>query len=114
MHFTIILARRSEHTLPFPSCNPRSLNTFRLWMPQLFTIIEEYEADAASSNGFAHDGTLCDMLAYKVNKSNALLLNGGGGAGGGVSSTSILNVANGGGDPDVLDMNKVIFCEAVR
>ncbi|XP_065076355.1 synaptic vesicle glycoprotein 2B-like [Ochlerotatus camptorhynchus] len=97
------------------------LNTFRLWMPQLFTIIEEYEMDAASLYGSAHDGSLCDMLAYKVNKSNALLLNGAGA--GGVSSTPLQNMAGGGGggsgsfligtdDPNVLDMNKVILCEA--
>lgn len=46
------------------------LNTFRLWMPQLFTIIEEFESDP---NSF-QDGTLCDMLAYKVNKTSALLM----------------------------------------
>lgn len=45
------------------------LNTFRLWVPQLFTIIQEYELDPS----FATDGTLCDMLAYKVNKSAVLL-----------------------------------------
>lgn len=46
------------------------LNTFRLWVPQLFTIIEEFEheqhlthLDASSSQA-----TLCEMLAYKVNK----------------------------------------------
>lgn len=46
------------------------LNTFRLWVPQLFTIIQEYELDPTT---FASDGTLCDMLAYKVNKSAAVL-----------------------------------------
>lgn len=45
------------------------LNTFRLWVPQLFTIIEEYELDPTT---FTTDGTLCDMLAYKVNKSAVL------------------------------------------
>lgn len=45
------------------------LNTFRLWVPQLFTIIQEYELDPTT---FASDGTLCDMLAYKVNKSAVL------------------------------------------
>lgn len=86
------------------------LNTFRLWMPQLFTIIEEYEMDVANLDGFTHDGTLCDMLAYKVNKSNALLVN--------VASTDVSSIplASGGGsfftDPNVLDMNKVILCEA--
>lgn len=45
------------------------LNTFRLWVPQLFTIIQEYELDPT----FANDGTLCDMLAYKVNKSAVVL-----------------------------------------
>lgn len=46
------------------------LNTFRLWVPQLFTIIQEYELDPTT---FASDGTLCDMLAYKVNKSAVVL-----------------------------------------
>lgn len=46
------------------------LNTFRLWSPQLFTIIDEYEQDPNPS--FTADATLCDMLAYKVNKSNTL------------------------------------------
>uniref|UniRef100_A0A182N761 Major facilitator superfamily (MFS) profile domain-containing protein n=1 Tax=Anopheles dirus TaxID=7168 RepID=A0A182N761_9DIPT len=45
------------------------LNTFRLWVPQLFTIIEEFEHEqhlgAAAADGQA---TLCEMLAYKVNK----------------------------------------------
>uniref|UniRef100_A0A1Q3FPY0 Putative synaptic vesicle protein sv2 n=1 Tax=Culex tarsalis TaxID=7177 RepID=A0A1Q3FPY0_CULTA len=45
------------------------LNTFRLWVPQLFTIIQEYELDPTT---FATDGSLCDMLAYKVNKSAVL------------------------------------------
>uniref|UniRef100_A0A8D8GS52 Synaptic vesicle glycoprotein 2B n=1 Tax=Culex pipiens TaxID=7175 RepID=A0A8D8GS52_CULPI len=45
------------------------LNTFRLWVPQLFTIIQEYELDPTT---FASDGSLCDMLAYKVNKSAVL------------------------------------------
>uniref|UniRef100_A0A182SPJ2 Major facilitator superfamily (MFS) profile domain-containing protein n=1 Tax=Anopheles maculatus TaxID=74869 RepID=A0A182SPJ2_9DIPT len=55
------------------------LNTFRLWVPQLFTIIEEFEheqhllpADGtmAASYGSIRAGqaTLCEMLAYKVNK----------------------------------------------
>lgn len=46
------------------------LNTFRLWVPQLFTIIQEYELDPTT---FTSDGTLCDMLAYKVNKSAVVL-----------------------------------------
>lgn len=45
------------------------LNTFRLWVPQLFTIIQEYELDPKT---FTTDGSLCDMLAYKVNKSAVL------------------------------------------
>lgn len=91
------------------------LNTFRLWMPQLFTIIDEYESDPASMQ----DGTLCDMLAYKVNKSNALLAS----SSSSFSSNDVFRtpVHNGrvgsagsflDDDPNVLDMSKVILCEA--
>uniref|UniRef100_A0AAG5CTN4 Major facilitator superfamily (MFS) profile domain-containing protein n=1 Tax=Anopheles atroparvus TaxID=41427 RepID=A0AAG5CTN4_ANOAO len=51
------------------------LNTFRLWVPQLFTIIEEFEHEQqmyvpgdASSSLADRQATLCEMLAYKVNK----------------------------------------------
>uniref|UniRef100_A0A182QI24 Major facilitator superfamily (MFS) profile domain-containing protein n=1 Tax=Anopheles farauti TaxID=69004 RepID=A0A182QI24_9DIPT len=48
------------------------LNTFRLWVPQLFTIIEEFEHErhVGPSDGPLATGqaTLCEMLAYKVNK----------------------------------------------
>ncbi|XP_021713275.1 synaptic vesicle glycoprotein 2A [Aedes aegypti] len=92
------------------------LNTFRLWMPQLFTIIDEYESDPDSMQ----DGTLCDMLAYKVNKSNALLASS---LSSSSSSSDVFRtpVLNGGGrvgagsfldDPNVLDMSKIILCEA--
>lgn len=53
------------------------LNTFRLWVPQLFTIIEEFEheqhllpADGSMVPGQA--ATLCEMVAYKVNKTEQL------------------------------------------
>ncbi|XP_058059675.1 uncharacterized protein LOC131210441 [Anopheles bellator] len=53
------------------------LNTFRLWVPQLFTIMEEYEqeqqqliSDAASSP--LNQASLCEMLAYKVNKTEQM------------------------------------------
>uniref|UniRef100_A0A182VRC7 Major facilitator superfamily (MFS) profile domain-containing protein n=1 Tax=Anopheles minimus TaxID=112268 RepID=A0A182VRC7_9DIPT len=47
------------------------LNTFRLWVPQLFTIIEEFEHEQhlLPADGSA---TLCEMLAYKVNKTELL------------------------------------------
>uniref|UniRef100_A0A182RT93 MFS domain-containing protein n=1 Tax=Anopheles funestus TaxID=62324 RepID=A0A182RT93_ANOFN len=52
------------------------LNTFRLWVPQLFTIIEEYEHELLSTDGtapsLASEATLCEMLAYKVNKTEQL------------------------------------------
>ncbi|XP_050083648.1 uncharacterized protein LOC126570149 isoform X2 [Anopheles aquasalis] len=62
------------------------LNTFRLWVPQLFTIIEEYELEqqqhqhqlsvGLSAMGTMVSGqphaTLCEMLAYKVNKTEQL------------------------------------------
>ncbi|XP_049535311.1 uncharacterized protein LOC125950949 isoform X1 [Anopheles darlingi] len=60
------------------------LNTFRLWVPQLFTIIEEYELEQQQQHqlsvGFPSMGavsgqphaTLCEMLAYKVNKTEQL------------------------------------------
>uniref|UniRef100_A0A182P260 Major facilitator superfamily (MFS) profile domain-containing protein n=1 Tax=Anopheles epiroticus TaxID=199890 RepID=A0A182P260_9DIPT len=49
------------------------LNTFRLWVPQLFTIIEEFEHEqqlhpADLSLAGPGQASLCDMLAYKVNK----------------------------------------------
>jgi hypothetical protein len=47
-----------------------SLNTFRLWVPQLFTIITEYENDNNPINISKTEASLCDMLAYKVNKTD--------------------------------------------
>lgn len=41
------------------------LNTFRLWVVQLFAIIKEYETDFEDSM----DANLCTMIEYKVNKS---------------------------------------------
>lgn len=86
-------------------------------MPQLFTIIDEYESDPASMQ----DGTLCDMLAYKVNKSNALLASSSSSfSSNDVFRTPVLNGRVGAAgsflddDPNVLDMSKVILCEAVR
>ncbi|XP_058457138.1 synaptic vesicle glycoprotein 2B-like [Malaya genurostris] len=79
------------------------LNTFRLWVPQLFTIIEEYEQDPNLS--FPSDGTLCDMLAYKVNKSNSLH--------GGVSQQTAVSPQDVHlNDFDALDMDDVVLCEA--
>nr|XP_040223800.2 uncharacterized protein LOC120950102 [Anopheles coluzzii] len=49
------------------------LNTFRLWVPQLFTIIEEFEHEQhLLPDGLASQATLCEMLAYKVNKTEQL------------------------------------------
>ncbi|XP_053680500.1 putative metabolite transport protein YwtG [Anopheles nili] len=48
------------------------LNTFRLWVPQLFTIIEEFEHDQHQWDIGGTQATLCDMLAYKVNKTEQL------------------------------------------
>lgn len=46
------------------------LNTFRLWVPQLFTIIEEYDHEhhLGRPDGLESAASLCEMLAYKVNK----------------------------------------------
>lgn len=50
-----------------------SLNTFRLWVVQLFAIIKEYE------NEFTLDGdsvtaTLCTMIEFKVNKTQLTIV----------------------------------------
>ncbi|XP_058813071.1 synaptic vesicle glycoprotein 2B-like isoform X2 [Topomyia yanbarensis] len=80
------------------------LNTFRLWVPQLFTIIDEYEQDPDPS--FPTDATLCDMLAYKVNKSNSLH----GGAAVGAHQADPQEIHR--TDFDALNMDDVVLCEA--
>ncbi|XP_055551438.1 synaptic vesicle glycoprotein 2B-like [Wyeomyia smithii] len=79
------------------------LNTFRLWVPQLFTIIDEYEQDPDPN--FSPGATLCDMLAYKVNKSNTI-------HGLQAASTDASSVVLHRMDFDALNMNDVVLCEA--
>lgn len=50
-----------------------SLNTIRLWVPQLFAIIKEYEVE------YEHDATsidanLCTMIEFKVNKTESIIM----------------------------------------
>ena len=46
-----------------------SLNTFRLWIVQIFAIIEEYENEIQQfSIDVASEANLCTMIEYKVNK----------------------------------------------
>jgi hypothetical protein len=48
------------------------LNTFRLWVVQLFAIIKEYEVEYAHENE-SMDANLCKMIEYKVNKTEHIL-----------------------------------------
>lgn len=43
-----------------------------MWVPQLFSIIAEYQADF--SNGDNSDADLCMMIEYKVNKSMQMMV----------------------------------------
>lgn len=52
---------------------PFSLNTFRLWVVQLFAIIKEYEDDFSDDIG-ASDANLCRMIEYKVNKTQLVFV----------------------------------------
>ncbi|GLV32006.1 uncharacterized protein CBL_07765 [Carabus blaptoides fortunei] len=45
------------------------VNTLRLWLPQLFTTIDEYN----QAHNYTAGASLCDMLAYKPLKSNLSL-----------------------------------------
>jgi len=48
------------------------LNTFRLWVVQLFAIIKEYEVEYAHEME-SMDANLCKMIEYKVNKTEHIL-----------------------------------------
>ena len=50
-------------------CFSSRLNTFRLWVVQLFAIIKEYETEFAVGDSI--DANLCSMIEYKVNKSSS-------------------------------------------
>ncbi|XP_055584683.1 synaptic vesicle glycoprotein 2C-like [Uranotaenia lowii] len=84
------------------------LNTFRLWVPQLFTIIDEFDQDRNA--GFSRDSaSLCEMLAYKVNKTNMLLETGSSAT----TTTTTLEVRPlAAFDMEELDLGTVILCEA--
>lgn len=50
-----------------------SLNTFRLWVVQLFAIIKEYENEF-TLDGDSVSATLCTMIEFKVNKTQLTIV----------------------------------------
>ncbi|KAL7023272.1 hypothetical protein ACKWTF_012542 [Chironomus riparius] len=58
------------YTIQF--CILFGLNTFRLWVVQLFAIIKEYEVEYAHEME-SMDANLCKMIEYKVNKTEHIL-----------------------------------------
>ena len=44
-------------------------------MPQLFAIITEYEKEFSTSNDTVSNSNLCEMIEYKVNKTQQTLIN---------------------------------------
>lgn len=56
---------RSMHAYAMQFCMLMGLNTIRLWLPQLFTIIAEYEENVQTSDSSAN---LCAMISHGVNK----------------------------------------------
>lgn len=50
------------------------LNTFRLWVVQLFAIIKEYENEY-SLDGNSVEASLCSMIEFKVNKTQHTIIN---------------------------------------
>jgi hypothetical protein len=50
-----------------------SLNTFRLWVVQLFAIIKEYQVEYAHDAAALDDANLCTMIAFKVNKTEYMM-----------------------------------------
>ncbi|KAM7361417.1 uncharacterized protein ACRADG_011793 [Cochliomyia hominivorax] len=63
---------RSLHVYLMQFCILLSLNTIRLWLPQLFASIAEYETLHAADNASA---TLCTILEYSANKSATTVVN---------------------------------------
>lgn len=56
---------KSLHAYTLQFCMLMGLNTIRLWLPQLFTIIAEYEESVQATESSAN---LCVMIAHGVNK----------------------------------------------
>ncbi|XP_017471115.1 PREDICTED: synaptic vesicle glycoprotein 2C [Rhagoletis zephyria] len=61
------LLGHSIHVYALQFCIFLGLNTIRLWLPQLFASIGEYEALDTSNKGSAN---LCTILEYSVNKTS--------------------------------------------
>ncbi|CAO1431496.1 unnamed protein product [Diamesa tonsa] len=59
------------YTIQF--CILFGLNTFRLWVPQLFAIITEYEKEFSTSNDTVPNSNLCEMIEYKTLESDMYL-----------------------------------------
>ncbi|XP_004529191.1 putative transporter SVOPL isoform X2 [Ceratitis capitata] len=65
--FKMPLLGHSIHAYAMQFCILLGLNTIRLWLPQLFASIAEYEAlDSSNSNS----ANLCTILEYSVNKTS--------------------------------------------
>ncbi|KAH8381387.1 hypothetical protein KR093_003932, partial [Drosophila rubida] len=60
------------HCYTMQFCIFLGMNTIRLWLPQLFASMAEYEAEHASEGGSA---TMCTILEYSVNKTAETLTN---------------------------------------
>lgn len=48
-----------------------SLNTLRLWLPQLFTLVSDFE----NASVFTEEADLCDMIQYNIENLAARLKN---------------------------------------
>ncbi|XP_034485625.1 synaptic vesicle glycoprotein 2B-like [Drosophila innubila] len=60
------------HCYTMQFCIFLGMNTIRLWLPQLFASMAEYEAQYANEGGSA---TMCTILEYSVNKTADTLAN---------------------------------------
>lgn len=67
--FTKPLLGHSLHAYAMQFCILLGLNTVRLWLPQLFASIAEYEA---LNNGESSSANLCAILEYSVNKTSVI------------------------------------------
>ncbi|KAG5672794.1 hypothetical protein PVAND_002887 [Polypedilum vanderplanki] len=59
------------YTIQF--CILFGLNTFRLWVVQLFAIIKEYQVEFAHDAIAIDDANLCTMIEFKVNKTEYMI-----------------------------------------
>ncbi|XP_014096944.2 synaptic vesicle glycoprotein 2B [Bactrocera oleae] len=67
--FTKPLLGHSLHAYAMQFCILLGLNTIRLWLPQLFASIAEYEA---LDNGESGSANLCAILEYSVNRTSVI------------------------------------------